>query len=154
MSAALPRRPSFIPSLAYKDNRAALAWLRDAFGFEPSEILTDAEGNIVHAEMTHGDGVVMIGTEWADWTRSPASLGGKNTQRIHVRIERGIDEHCARARQAGARIVKEPEDQFYGERSYIAADPEGHCWTFSQPVRSVSNEEMEKASGFRFVPLR
>ena len=154
MSAALHPRPSFIPSLAYKDNRAALAWLRDAFGFEPSEVLTDAEGNIVHAEMTHGDGIVMIGTEWADWTRSPASLGGKNTQRVHVRIERGIDEHCARSRQAGARIVKEPEDQFYGERSYIAADLEGHYWTFSQPVRTVSNEEMEKATGFTFQPLR
>lgn len=153
MSAALPR-PSFIPSLAYKDNRAALAWLRDAFGFEPSEVLTDGEGNIVHAEMTHGDGVVMIGTEWADWTRSPTSLGGRNTQRVHVRIERGIDEHYARSRQAGARIVKEPEDQFYGERAYIAADLEGHYWTFSQPVRTVSNEEMEKATGFKFQPLR
>lgn len=154
MPANLPRRPSFIPSLAYKDNRAALEWLRDAFGFEPSEVLTDTEGNIVHAEMTHGDGIVMIGTEWADWTRSPASLGGKNTQRVHVRLERGLDEHCAHARQAGARIVKEPEDQFYGERAYIAADLEGHYWTFSQPVRAVSNEEMEKATGFKFAPLR
>jgi uncharacterized glyoxalase superfamily protein PhnB len=154
MSAALPRRPSFIPSLAYKDNRAALTWLRDAFGFETSEVLTDAEGNIVHAEMTHGDGIVMIGAEWADWTRSPASVGGKNTQRVHVRMDRGIDEHYAHSRQAGARIVKELEDQFYGERTYIAADLEGHCWTFSQPVRAVSNEEMEKATGFRFEPLR
>jgi uncharacterized glyoxalase superfamily protein PhnB len=154
MSDAAPRRPSFIPSLVYKDNRAALDWLRDAFGFDPSEVLTDAEGNVVHAEMSHGDGVVMIGNEWADWTRSPASLGGKNTQRVHVRIERGIDEHCARARQAGAKIVKEPEDQFYGERTYIAADLEGHHWSFSQPVRAVSNEEMEKASGFRFERLR
>jgi uncharacterized glyoxalase superfamily protein PhnB len=154
MTSDLPRRPSFIPSLAYKDNRAALEWLRNAFGFEPSEVLTDADGNIVHAEMTHGDGVVMIGAEWADWTRSPASLGGKNTQRVHVRIERGLDEHCARARQAGARIVKEPEDQFYGERAYIAADLEGHYWTFSQPVRTVSNAEMEKATGFRFAPLQ
>lgn len=154
MTSDLPRRPSFIPSLAYKDNRAALEWLRNAFGFEPSEVLTDADGNIVHAEMTHGDGVVMIGAEWADWTRSPASLGGKNTQRVHVRIERGLDEHCARARQAGARIVKEPEDQFYGERAYIAADLEGHYWTFSQPVRNVSNAEMEKATGFRFAPLQ
>ena len=117
-------------------------------------MLTDADGNIVHAEMTYGDGVVMIGAEWADWTRSPASLGGKNTQRVHVRIERGLDEHCARARQAGARIVKEPEDQFYGERAYIAADLEGHYWTFSQPVRTVSNAEMEKATGFRFAPLQ
>jgi len=153
MSTATPR-PSFIPSLAYKDNRAALKWLQNAFGFEPSEVLTDAGGNIVHAEMTHGDGVVMIGTEWADWTRSPASLGGKNTQRVHVRIERDIDEHCARACRAGARIVKEPEDQFYGDRTYIAADLEGHYWTFAQPVRDVSNKEMEQASGFRFEQLR
>src|SRR5580700_3276372 len=154
MTSATPRRPSFIPSLAYKDNRAALKWLQSAFGFEPSEVLTDAEGNIAHAEMTHGDGVVMIGTEWADWTRSLASQGGKNTQRVHVRIERGIDEHCARARRAGATIVKEPDDQFYGDRTYIAANLEGHYWTFAQPVRDVSTEEMEQASGFKFERLR
>ena len=143
-------RPAFIPSLVYKDNRAAIEWLQKAFGFEPSEILTDAEGHVVHAEMTHEDGIVMIGNEWADWTRSPASIGGKNTQRIHVRLQRGIDEHCARARQAGARIVMEPADQFYGDRSYLAADLEGHHWTFSQSVRNVSREEMEKATGFKF----
>lgn len=154
MTSSTPHRPSFIPSLAYQDNRAALDWLQKAFGFEASEVLTDAEGNIVHAEMTYSDGVVMIGTEWADWTRSPASLGGKNTQRVHVRIDHGIDEHCARARQAGAKIVKEPADQFYGDRSYIATDPEGHYWTFSQHVRDVSNQEMEQATGFKFAPLR
>lgn len=150
MTSATPPRPSFIPALAYKDNRAALEWLENAFGFEPSLVLTDTAGNIVHAEMSHGDGVVMIGGEWADWTRSPASLDGKNTQRIHVRIGQGIDEHCARARQAGAKIVMEPADQFYGDRTYIATDLEGHYWTFSQPVRTVSNEEMERASGFKF----
>lgn len=150
MTSPASPRPSFIPSLAYKDSRAALEWLQRAFGFEPSEVLTDSEGNIVHAEMTHGDGVVMIGSEWADRTRSPASLGGKNTQRVHVRIDRGLDEHCARARQAGAKIVMEPADQFYGDRTYIATDVEGHYWTFSQPVRDVSRQEMEKASGFKF----
>ena len=153
MTSAASHRPSFIPSLAYKDNRAALAWLQKAFGFEPSEVLTDAEGNIVHAEMTYGDGVVMIGTEWADWTRSPTSMGGKNTQRVHVRIERGIDEHYARARQAGAKIVMEPADQFYGDRTYVATDLEGHYWTFAQPVRDVSRQEMENATGFKFERL-
>lgn len=146
-------RPAFIPSLAYRDNRAAIAWLQKAFGFEPSEVLTDGEGNIVHAEMTYGDGVVMIGREWADWTRSPASVGGKNTQRVHVRVERGLDEHCARARQAGARIVMEPAEQFYGDRSYIATDLEGHYWTFAQPLREVSRQEMEQATGFKFGAL-
>lgn len=154
MSSPIPSRPSFIPSLAYKDNRAALKWLQRAFGFEPSEVLTDAEGNIVHAEMTYGGGIVMIGSEWKDWTRSPASLGGKNTQRVHVAIERGIDEHYAHAREAGAKVVMEPSDQFYGARTYIATDLEGHYWTFSQTVRNVSNEEMEKATGFKFGPLR
>ena len=153
MATSTHRRPAFIPSLAYKNNRAALKWLEAAFGFEPSEVLTDAQGNIVHAEMAHDGGVVMIGSEWADWTRSPASLGGKNTQRVHVRIERGIDEHCARARQAGAKIAMEPADQFYGDRTYTAADLEGHYWTFSQPVRNVSNEEMERDTGFNFNKL-
>jgi len=147
-------RPAFIPSIVYKDNRAALKWLQAAFGFEPNEVLTDAEGNIVHAEMSHDDGVVMIGNEWFDWTRSPASVGGKNTQRVHVRLLRGIDEHCARARQAGATIVMEPADQFYGDRTYMAADPEGHHWTFAQAVRDVSLREMEEATGFKFNPLK
>jgi uncharacterized glyoxalase superfamily protein PhnB len=150
MLSSPPRRPAFIPSLVYKDNGAALRWLQAAFGFVPSQVLTDRAGKIVHAQMTHADGVIMVGTEWADWTRSPASLGGKTTQRVHVRIEQGIDEHCERARKAGARIITEPADQFYGERSYIAADPEDHYWTFSQHVRDVSEEEMERATGFTF----
>lgn len=146
-------RPHFIPSVIYKDNRAALEWLQKAFGFEPSMVLSDSDGNIAHAEMTYGDGVVMVGNEWADWTRSPESVGGKNTQRIHVRIDRGIDDHCEHARQAGAKIVMEPEDQFYGDRSYMAEDLEGHHWTFAQPVREVSLKEMEDATGFKFKQL-
>ena len=153
MATVAPHRPAFIPSVIYKDNRAALAWLQSAFGFEASEVLTAANGDIVHAEMSHGNGIVMIGSEFAEWTRSPASLGGKNTQRIHVRLERGIDEHCARARQAGAQ-VSEPANQFYGDRTYMAIDLEGHRWTFSQPVSNPSREEMEKATGFTYKTLK
>ena len=77
-------------------------------------------------------------------SHGPLSVGGKNTQRIHVRIERDIDAHCEHARAAGAKIVMEPADQFYGERTYIAEDLEGHHWTFSQPVKQVSRQEMEE----------
>jgi uncharacterized glyoxalase superfamily protein PhnB len=153
MATTTPVRPAFIPSIIYNDNRAALKWLQNAFGFEASEVLTAANGDIVHAEMSHGDGVVMVGSVFADWTASPASLGGKNTQRVHVRLAHGIDEHCARARQAGARIAMEPADQFYGDRTYMAVDLEGHHWTFTQPVKDTTNEEMEKASGFKFAKL-
>jgi uncharacterized glyoxalase superfamily protein PhnB len=154
MTESTTRRPAFIASLVYRDNRAALKWLQEAFGFEVSEVLTDSNDNIVHAEMTHADGVVMIGNEFADWTRSPLALGGKNTQRLHVRLERGIDEHCERARRAGARIVMPPADQFYGDRSYMAADLEDHHWTFAQTVKHVTRAEMEQVSGFTYKPFR
>ena len=153
MSAAIPHRPAFISSVVYQDNRAALTWLQRAFGFDAAQVLVDSQDNILHAEMSHGDGVVMISSQFADWTRSPATIGGTNTQRIHVRIEKGIEEHCERARQAGATIVMEPTDQFYGDRSYVAIDLEGHRWTFSQPVRQVSFKEMEEATGFKYKKL-
>jgi uncharacterized glyoxalase superfamily protein PhnB len=153
MANTVARRPAFISSIVYKDNRAALHWLQNAFGFEASEVLSDAKGNIAHAEMSHGDGVIMISNEFAEWAKSPESVAGKNTQRLHVRLERGIDEHCAQARKAGAKIAHEPADQFYGERTYVAVDLEGHHWTFSQPVKLVSKAEMEQASGLRFTKL-
>jgi uncharacterized glyoxalase superfamily protein PhnB len=147
---AEPRRPVFTSSVIYRDNRAALAWLERVFSFDIAWVLTDSQDNIVHAEMRFGDGMIMIGNEFAEWTKSPASVGGVNTQRIHVKLESGIDEHYARARAAGAKIVGEPEDQFYGDRTYAAEDLDGHRWTFAQTVRHVTNEEMENASGFKF----
>jgi uncharacterized glyoxalase superfamily protein PhnB len=153
MSVIEPPRPAFIPSVIYKDNRAALKWLQKAFGFEPSEVLTDAEDNIVHAEMTYGDGVIMIGSEFTSWAKSPASVGGSNTQRVHVRLQKGIDEHCTHAREAGATIAMGPADQFYGDRTYMAMDPEGHHWTFSQAIKTVTTAEMEQATGFKYKPL-
>jgi uncharacterized glyoxalase superfamily protein PhnB len=69
---------------------------------------------------------------------------------VHVQLTDDIDAHCLRARDAGARIVAEPEDQFYGDRTYRAKDPEGHMWTFGQTLRIVSSEEMAKASGLKF----
>ena len=143
-------RPAFISSVIYKDSRAALEWLQKAFGFEVAFILTDASGKIVHAEMSHDEGMLMISDEWTDWAKSPASIGGKNTQRIHVRLDKDIDKHCERARAAGAKIFLEPSDQFYGDRTYVAQDPEGHHWTFAQTVREVSFQDMEKATGFKY----
>jgi uncharacterized glyoxalase superfamily protein PhnB len=153
MTTPAPRRPAFISSVIYKDNRAAMKWLQKAFGFEPSEVLTDSKDNIVHAEMTHGDGVIMISNEFTSWAKSPDSVSGTNTQRVHVRLEKGIDEHCARARAAGAQIPMDPADQFYGDRTYSAMDLEGHHWTFSQAVKVVTFAEMEQATGFKFKPL-
>jgi uncharacterized glyoxalase superfamily protein PhnB len=80
---------------------------------------------------------------------SPKSIGGRNTQSVHVQLRDGIDEHCVRARAAGAVITREPADQFYGDRVYAARDPEGHVWSFGQTLREVSREEAERVSGHK-----
>jgi uncharacterized glyoxalase superfamily protein PhnB len=143
------RRPVLTSGVFYRDPRAALDWLEKAFGFERSMVITDKDGNLGHSEMRFGDGVIYVGSEWADFVASPVSIGGKNSQTIHVHLEAGIDEHCARARAAGAVILQEPIDQFYGDRTYRARDPEGHVWTFGQTVRHVSREDAEQASGLK-----
>ncbi|MGH8779945.1 VOC family protein [Paraburkholderia sp.] len=143
------RRPTLASGLFYRDPLAALDWLEKAFGFERSMVITDNEGHVAHAEMKFGDGLLMIGSEYAEYTVSPAGLNGKNTQSIHVHLQSGLDDHCARARAAGAVITREPEDQFYGDRTYAARDLEGHVWSFGQTMRQVSREEAEQASGLK-----
>jgi uncharacterized glyoxalase superfamily protein PhnB len=89
----------------------------------------------------------MVGAQWDDWVSSPAGVGGKNTQTLHVQLSGQLDEHCERARAAGATISAEPEDQFYGDRTYRAVDLEGHRWTFATKVKDVSKGEAEAALG-------
>jgi uncharacterized glyoxalase superfamily protein PhnB len=141
-------RPQGLSSaISYRDPKAAFKWLEQAFGFEPLMVILDQDGNLAHSEMTFGNSVVMIGSEWDAAHRSPQSVQGINTQSVHVQLEGDIDAHCARARGAGAVILQEPATQFYGDRTYRAADLEGHIWTFGQTVRRMTPEEWDKASG-------
>ncbi|PZX29235.1 putative Glyoxalase/dioxygenase [Cupriavidus phytorum] len=143
------RRTAFGAALFYKDPLAALDWLERAFGFERVMVIRDQQGQLVHSEMRFGDSYLMVGSEWADFTASPASIGGKNTQTVHVHLPDGLDQHCERARAAGAVILREPQDEFYGDRTYTARDAEGHVWTFGQTVRKVTKDEAEQASGLK-----
>jgi uncharacterized glyoxalase superfamily protein PhnB len=140
-------RPTFSSGVAYRDPRAALAWLENAFGFETTMVVENEDGQIGHSEMRFDGGLIYVGREWDEHHKSPAGLGGVNTQSIHVHLHSGIDQHYARAKAAGAVIVREIADQFYGDRVYGAADPEGHIWTFGQTLKAMTNAEMEAASG-------
>ena len=141
------KRPAMGSGVIYRDPKAALRWLEKAFGFEITMIVEGPDGAIGHSEMRLGDGLIYVGREWDERHRSPASLGGVNTQSLHFQLQSGLDEHCERARAAGATIVREPADQFYGDRSYMAVDLEGHAWTFGQTVKVMSLEDMAKAGG-------
>jgi uncharacterized glyoxalase superfamily protein PhnB len=144
-------RPTLSSAISYVDPRAALAWLEAAFGFEVAMLIEDADGAIVHSEMRFGDAMVMVGSEWSADHKAPRSIGGKNTQSVHIQVADNIDAHCERARAAGAEILMEPEDQFYGDRTYRCRDPEGHIWTIGQAVEAVSRERAEEISGLKIT---
>lgn len=138
-------------ALFYQDPRAAIDWLQKAFGFELTMLLEDADGGVAHSQLSFGDSMVMIGTEWTEDHKSPKSSGGKNTQTVSIQIDGDIEAHYARARAAGAEIHAEPATQFYGDRTYRCRDPEGHIWNVSQTVEVVSREEAEAASGLKIT---
>ena len=98
----------FTSEVTYRDPKAALRWLGDAFGFEVTMAIDGPPDSpeMCHYEMScQGQGRIIVGAVWADWVSSPADLGGKNTQRVHVQLPDGVDDHCERARAAGATII-------------------------------------------------
>jgi uncharacterized glyoxalase superfamily protein PhnB len=144
-------RAPLMSAVCYRDPKAALKFLEAAFGFELSMLIEDADGNLAHSEMRFGDAVVMVGNEWSEDHKSPLSIGGKNTQTVHIQIATDVDAHCERARAAGFEILMAPATQFYGDRTYRCRDPEGHIWTVAQTVQAVTREEAEAASGLKIT---
>jgi uncharacterized glyoxalase superfamily protein PhnB len=116
------------PVLQYRDARTAIDWLEQAFGLEPVAVHEAPDGTIAHAELRHGDGMVMLGS-------TPAAGGGgrfgdRAGQGWVYAVVADADAHHARAVAAGATIVMELTDQDYGSRDFSARDPEGNLWSF------------------------
>jgi PhnB protein len=135
--------PRLMPYLLYADSNAAIDFLTRAFGFREKYRMTGDDGRVNHAELELDDAVVMLGTPGSDY-KNPKALGS-STCSIYSYID-DVDAHFERAREAGAAILREPEDQFYGDRSYGAADPEGHEWYFATHVRDVDPSEFASAT--------
>jgi uncharacterized glyoxalase superfamily protein PhnB len=143
----MAKTTGFQPSVIYQDPKAAMRWLEEDFGFETALYIEGDDGAFIHCQMRFGDALISVGQEWDEAFKSPLKLGGKNTQLTSIHIETDVDAHCARARAAGAVIVAEPSDQFYGDRSYRCRDPEGHHWSIAQTVEDVSAQEAQARVG-------
>lgn len=129
--------PRITAYLLYNDVAAALDWLTKTFGFKERMRMPGPDGVVSHGEIELEDGLVMIGRPDAAYKQL-----GQVTQFLYVYVDK-VDEHCQRAQKAGAKILKEPEDQFYGDRRYATEDPEGHQWMFATHVKDVKPEDMK-----------
>jgi PhnB protein len=132
--------PRITAYLLYHDVVAALDWLTRTFGFKERMRMKGPDGVVSHGEIELADGVVMMGRPDGAY-KNPKQLG-QATQMLYVYVDQ-VDQHFERAKKAGAKILKEPEDQFYGDRRYAAEDPEGHHWFFATHVKDVAPEDMK-----------
>jgi uncharacterized glyoxalase superfamily protein PhnB len=114
---------TIIPTFRYPDALAAIAFLKDAFGFEEHAVYEE-DGVVHHAELKLGDAYIMLGQAGSGDARLPA---GPTT--TYVVLE-DVDAHHDRAVAAGAEITRGLTDQDYGSREYAAKDPGGNVWSF------------------------
>jgi PhnB protein len=100
-------------------------------------------GTIGHAELTIGDSVVMLADEQPDMgICSPKRIGG-SPGALYVYVD-DVDAVFAKAIEAGATVIEEVKDQFYGDRSGQFLDPWGHRWSVGSHVEDVSPEELDR----------
>lgn len=136
--------PRVVPYLHIDGASAALEFYTQVFGAaERMRMPGDTPGSIGHAEIQFGDSVIMLADEHPDMgVLGPTSVGGSSVT-IQLYVE-DVDAVFARAIEAGATVVRAPEDQFYGDRSGQLEDPFGHRWNLATHVEDVPPDEMQR----------
>lgn len=122
-----------IPGLRYRDAPAMIDWLCRAFGFEKHAVYPNPDGTIAHAQLTLGNGMIMLGsvtsgTPHSELIRQPDELKKSETQSPYLAVP-DCDAVYAKAKKAGAEMVFDIKDQDYGGRGFTCRDPEGHLWS-------------------------
>jgi PhnB protein len=137
------------PYLIVSDAAKALDFYQNAFGATVIARMDGPGGKVMHAEIQVGDSRIMIGGECPQMNaRSPKTLGGSPvTLALYVEDS---DALTIRATEAGATVIRPIQDQFYGDRSAVVADPFGHSWNISTHKEDVSMDEIRKRAAAMF----
>jgi len=119
-------------SLVVRGADRLLQFLKEGFGGKESGIFRMPNGTIAHAEITIGDTRIMLGEETPEWLEMPG--------RAYIYVK-DADASYRQALQAGATSLREPADQFYGDRTATVKDPVGNVWTVATHKEDLSQEE-------------
>jgi PhnB protein len=123
------------PVLTVHGASKLIEFLKQAFDAKETYRLPGPNGEVVHAEVKIGDSMVMVGEATDQWKPMPATVA------LYVE---DTDGWYKRALQAGATSVREPSDQFYGDRSAGVKDSAGNQWWIHTHIEDVPPEELRK----------
>jgi len=129
--------------LRVQDAPKAIDFYREAFGAVEKFRLTEPGGRIGHAELELGGTTLMLSDEYPEFgIYGPKTIGGTSAT-LHLHVD-DADAMIRRAVAAGAEVLREPQDQFYGERSGTLRDPFGHEWNIGHQIEQVTPAEMQR----------
>jgi PhnB protein len=139
--------PALSPYLTIADAAAAIDFYVTAFNAVELGRVPGPGGKLMHAAIQINGCTVLMSDDFPEFndgkSSSPIALGGTPVT-IHLTVA-DVDARFQQAIDAGATVVMPLEDQFWGDRYGIVADPFGHHWSLAQPVREVSFEEIREA---------
>lgn len=131
------------PYLRVRNAPAAITFYERAFGAKEKFRLTEPSGRVGHVELEFGSFIVMVSEEYPEYgILGPESIGGTSTS-IHLHVD-DCDAVITHAVELGAKLVRPPSDQFYGERSGTVRDPFGHEWLIGHHLEDMTPEEMQR----------
>jgi PhnB protein len=133
------------PYLAVEDADRAIEFYKDAFGAEEVIRMPGPDGKIAHAELQIGDSKLMLSDPFPQSNVRPPSERGGPTASIFMYCG-DVDGAFEQAKKAGATVVMELENMFWGDRFGTLVDPFGQVWSLSQHVEDLSPEEMAERS--------
>jgi PhnB protein len=135
--------PQVIPYLHVDGAEAAIEFYSKVLGAKERMRLPGPDGKIGHAELQLGDSIIMLADENPDMgVLGPKTIGGTPVT-ISVYVE-DVDAAFEAAAAEGATVLRQVEDQFYGDRTGQFEDPFGHHWSVATHVEDVPPDEMEK----------
>jgi PhnB protein len=135
-------RVTATPRLAFRDPAKAIEFYQRALGAKETFRFQVGE-SIPHAELTIGDSSINVTGEWPEGGRFSAETLGYSPISISMRVP-DVDSFAEHAVAEGMKLVREPNDQFYGHRDATLEDPFGYTWAIFTVKEEMSVEEMHR----------
>jgi len=129
-----PGYHGLIPHVITAEAVRVIEFLKHVFGATEIYRLAGPDGRIMHAELKVRDSVVMVADGSNEWKPMPSSF---------VLYVENADATYRRAIEAGATSLKEPANQFYGDRSGAVKDMAGNHWWIATRIENVPPEEIK-----------
>ncbi|HVJ09845.1 MAG TPA: VOC family protein [Acidisarcina sp.] len=134
---------TFTPYLYIDGADQAIQFYGKAFHAKEVFRMHDDKGRVAHAEIQIGDSRLMLSDEHQEiGAYGPRHYGG-TTVGLLLYVE-DVDALHAQAVAAGAKEVRKPTDQPYGDRMSCVVDPFGHNWYLATHIEDVSAEEIKR----------